>query len=242
MRSRLEAFLKTPAGCDGGNIQGNNWLFAIEYGGEADLSDYDNLVVDHKHGSISKGYVSNFISSYPFNQRIAKFETVKHGRPIEEYLDFAVEVGMFTDSSQYYKGNIGGLGFRFDDQDSFQASSEKLGISSKEELKELEIEIREKMFQGWVRENRPNSICCFGTSDSNRFIRAFSDKPENSECWRKLCGFWFYSEIVRDGSTALFILPHPTARFGNGMTTDSRITEFATLVRNTMIDAGLEIF
>lgn len=63
MKSRLEAFLNTPAGCDGGNIQGKNWLFAIEYGGEADLSDYENLVVDQNHGSIPKNQVSKFISS-----------------------------------------------------------------------------------------------------------------------------------------------------------------------------------
>ena len=242
MASRLKEFLSTPAGCDGGNIEGNNWLFAIEHGGEANLSNYDDLIVDPNHGSVSQDNVSAFVSAYPFNQRIAKFEAAKHARPVRDYLSFAVEVGMFTENSQYYKGNVGGFAFRFDDQESFKDSADKLGVSSKEELKSIEIEVRESMFQRWVRDNKPNSVCCFGTSDANRFIRAFSDKSENPDCWKKLCGFWYYAEIIHDGSTAFFILPHPTARFGNGMTSDDRIAEFGAMARDTMMEAGLHIF
>jgi len=79
-RNLLIEYLRTPAGCDGGNINGNNWLFSIEYGGDAQVSDFDNLVIDVNHGFVPEDEVSKFIDDYPFNQRIAKFEAVKHGR------------------------------------------------------------------------------------------------------------------------------------------------------------------
>ncbi|CAN5244674.1 hypothetical protein BH24PSE2_BH24PSE2_20340 [soil metagenome] len=241
MTSLLEAYLNTPAGCDGGNINGRNWLFAIEYGGEAQLADYDDLVVDPAHGCVPDEEVATFISAWPFNQRIAKFEAVKHRRPIKDYLEFAVEEHMFTANSQYYKGNVGGLGFRFDDQASFEAVGMKLGIAKKSDLKVLEINVRERMFQRWVTDSRPSSVCCFGTSDAARFIRAFSDRPEQPHCWNALEGFRYYSDIILDGDTAFFVLPHPTARFGNGMTSDSRIEAFGNMVRTTMLEAGVEI-
>jgi len=241
MKSLLEAYLNTPAGCDGGNIRGKNWLFAIEYGGQAKLSDYDELLVDPTHGFVPDAEVEQFINAYPFNQRIAKFEAVKHGRPIGEYLEFATEVAMFTASSQYYKGNVGGLQFKFDDQASFEQVGQKLGIATKEELKAFEIATREKMFQRWVSENRPNCIVCFGTTDASRFFRAFSDQPENPRRWGVLEGLRYYSDVFLDKQTAFFILPHPTARYGNGMSTPQRIESYGQMVRRTMVEAGLEI-
>ena len=242
MKLILEAYLNTPSGCDGGNIAGNNWIFAIEHGGKANLSDYDNLKIDHEHGAVPDDEVAKFIDAYPFNQRIAKFEAIKHGWAIEDYLAFSLRSAIFTRNSQYYKGNIGGLQFQFDDQKSYEEIGSKIGIQTKEELKSFEIEIREKMFQRWTIENNPNCIICVGTSDASRFIRAFSDRQESSECWSNLEGFNYYSEIIREGKTAFFILPHPTARFGNGMTNDHRIEIYAKMVRSTMLNSGLNIY
>lgn len=217
-RDLLIEYLKTPAGCDGGNINGNNWLFSIEYGGEAHVSDYENLVVDNNHSSISENEIAKFIDGYPFNQRIAKFEAVKHGHKIEEYLSFSVKEKIFSSSSEYYKGNIGGLQFKHDDHGSFEEIGKILNIRTKDELKQIEIECRANMFQEWVLKNSPTSLCCFGTTDSKRFIQAFSDIDDNPSKWKKLDGFYYYHDIVNKGKTNLFILPHLTAKYGQGLT------------------------
>ncbi|MFV2058393.1 MAG: hypothetical protein ACC707_18155 [Thiohalomonadales bacterium] len=59
-RDLLIKYLRTPAGCDGGNINGNNWLFSIEYSGTAQASDYDNLVIDANHGFVPEEEVAKF--------------------------------------------------------------------------------------------------------------------------------------------------------------------------------------
>lgn len=238
---KLIKYLKTPAGCDGGNIDGSNWLFSIEYGGDAQLTDYENLVVDDSHGFVPDSDVAKFSNDCRFNQNLAKFEAVRHGWDISEYSKFAEKEEMFTRSSEYYKGNVGALQFKHDNQESYSDVGTILGIQSKEELKTLEIEHRAPMFQKWVRDHVPSFVCCFGTSDIRRFIKAFSDSNEKSSSWRKLEGYYYYHDVVNSGRTNLFVLPHLTAQFGNGLTNDSRIEEYAKMVRNTIIRNGFRI-
>lgn len=238
---RFCAYLKTPAGCDGGNIAGNNWIFAIEYGGETNIEDYQELVVDHRHGCVPDDRVQEFIEAYPFNRRIAQFEAAKHGRPVESYREFAQEVAMFTKASEYYKGNIGGLQFAHDDDQHFEPIGHLLGLQSKAQLKDIEAATRSAMFQKWVKTYSPNCICCFGTGDADRFFRAFSDVEEKPEQWSRLEGFRYYHGIINQGKTNLFILPHPTAKYGQGLTEPTRLSVYGEMVRQTMFSNGFQV-
>jgi hypothetical protein len=112
---------------------------------------------------------------------------------------------------------------------------------SKEQLKELEISVRAEMFQRWVKDYSPSCICCFGIGTSERFFKAFSDIDEKPDNWRKLEGFGYYHDVINGGKTNLFIIPHPTAKFGQGLTNDTRIKAYGEMVRETMVENGFNV-
>ena len=241
-RSEIVRYLSSPVGCDGGNIAGKNWLFAIEYGGKPDIDDYKVLKPQVGHWSIPEHEVLEFVEACKFNQRAAKFEAVKHGYPVSEYISFAETVGLYTANSEYYKGNVGGFCFPKDNEAHYKEFACLLGLKTKQELKELEIEVRAEMFQSWVREFQPNCICCFGSGDVQRFFKAFSDLPLEAADRNKLDGYNYYKKLVNNGKTMLFVMPHLTADFGNGMTNDSIISSYGAMVRDEMERNGLTIF
>lgn len=238
----LKRFLATPAGCEGGNISGNNWLFGIEYGGKATVEHYHNPKINKGHKSRGRGEIGTFINKYPYNQRIAKLEAVIHGWKIEDYTRFAIEVGMASKEGEYYLGNLGAIGFRYDDEESFRPIGEFLGLASKKELKEIEIGIRSPIFRGWLVEYNPNCICCFGTSNGSRFTQVFTGEKAYADHWSKLDRSWYYHDVINQGKTNLFILPHPSAGGGWGLSSHHKIQTFGDMIRKTMITGGFNIF
>jgi hypothetical protein len=136
---------------------------------------------------------------------------------------------------------VGAFNFPHDDRESFEPYKELIGLSSKQELKRLEIDVRAEMFQEWLHKQRPSCLICFGTGDSDRFLRAFSDRTGSREGWHRLEGLRYYHSIVNGGRTSLFILPHLTAPFHQGLTSDYRLTAFGDRVRATMIAEDFEL-
>ena len=239
---KLKDYLATPAGCVGGNIAGKNWLFGIEFGGKAELVHYQNLTIDHAHKYWKQEDIGTFTNSYAYNQRIAKFEAVKHGWAIEDYTDFAIQASMLNKEGEYYRGNIGAVGFKHDNETTFEEIGKYLGLESKQQLKDIEDSSRSPMFRKWLAEYNPNCICCFGSTSAARFVKIFTTEPTKSDCWRKLDRNWYYHDVINQGKTNLFVLPHPTAGGGQGLSSHHKIQIFGKMVRDTMIAGGFEVF
>jgi hypothetical protein len=238
----LKKYLATPAGCEGGNISGNNWMFGIEYGGKTTIDDYQNLTIDHNHKSRDRDNVGTFVNDYPYNQRITKLAAVVHGWDIADYTKFAIETGMTSKEGEYYLGNLGAVGFRYDDEKSFNQIGMFLGLSSKQELKEIEVAIRSVMFSNWLAEHSPNCICCFGTSNGSRFTEVFAGEKAKANHWMKLDRNWYYHDVINDGRTNLFILPHPSAGGGWGLSSHHKIQVYGEMIKKTMMSGGFNIY
>ena len=238
----LIEYLKTPAGCEGGNIKGKNWLFGLEYGGTATSDNYQNLKISHRHNFYDYDEAAKIMDAYPYNQRLAKLEAAKHGWQVENYKMFISNSKMLTSDGQYYFGNLGAIGMAHDTEEHFFSIKHILGLNSKEELKQLEVDVRSELFQSWIEGHTPNCICCFGSTNAHRFIKTFTGKNGDRSCWNKLDGLRYYHQLINQGKTNLFVLPHPTPRGPHGLISNERIQIFGYMIHEKMVKNGFTIF
>lgn len=235
---KIVDWLKSPLGCDGGNIDGSIWFFGLEYGGmEQSLSWLqDEAMQEHAH--VGKDYRERFPNAFPYNTKLCKLYAAMLGRSLHDYSSVFEETYMFgrpgtVPASDTYKGNIYVCAFPEENEEHFTEEFQTaFECKTKEEYKALHRTHRFPMLRAWVKEHNPKVIVCFGISYPADFVRAFHDASGDCEFMTNESGenvraMW---GMINDNKTLLIIVPF-LGRFPSSLQSDAQLQEAGEIIR-----------
>ena len=234
-------YLRTPAGCDGGNLHGRHWTFGLEPGGGESLEFYRNPPIEDWQGYVDENSsptpFADAAKKYPFRYRVAKLEAAKHGWETSDYLEFAEAHRLYAKDSDFYRGNLGAFPIVNMNADTYNTIADAIGIPDRQKFNQVQDKVRGPMFREWVAYYSPLCLICFGNSESNdqnlyRYLEIFTPGDPKIEWLGKVQKNHAYHKIINDGKTHLFVLPHPTPGGGGGtdMGSDEGISALGRLI------------
>lgn len=221
-------------GCDGGDPGSPEnpsiWLFGIEHGWpNTSSNEKDSSETEH-----DDSYSIQTQLKWPYNRNAFKLLAAIHGRPVNEYREFAHETSPFVSGSRgYFKGNLYSYPCHSVGEWPDDAASET-GFSSKKSYQDWCNEYRLPTINRWINEYRPSLFIGVGNSFSNDFSKAVygSESPLNevrfsiNSSVKKL----FFGE---NKDKKLVIIPHLSGG-RNGLNSNAAITKAGELIREYM--------
>jgi hypothetical protein len=232
MASDFIEWIKSEAGCDGGNPKARTWLCGIEWGianlkTENDRRNYYNsLKAEIERGRPDpvdkfdlKAIITAKENRYAYSIAFAKLYAVIIGSSVNEYEKVASE----CHGDEIYKLNLFPVAFRDVDNELWRQYEliDKTGVRTKEEYKQLCREYRFPAFSNFTKNYNPELVICTGTSCRDDFFSFFAGEhisyfsgqiadvsPTNS---RPRTYYW---ASINNNRTKVFIIPFFNKRYG----------------------------
>lgn len=173
----LKSWVKSMAGCDGGNVKASTWLCGIEWGaGGRDGGTYykETLKKQIRSGAphdSPKTYDWSEHNSYRFGQRFSKLYTVFSGQPIQNYNAYTNSLS----GNEILKLNLYPIAFDSTDEVHWHnhGLDEITGFSQKHFFNLWCERYRFPYFSKLRSKHNPKLIVCCGLSYLNKFLHFF---------------------------------------------------------------------
>lgn len=233
VRELFEAWACNPfEGGDGGDVGSpespSTWLFGIEHGDAANISQESSTVGVERDYSIEKQL------TYPFNRNAFKLFAAIHGEQVERYEEFArLHHPWVPGSAGFFKGNLYPYPCRDLETWSEQAIAES-GFAHKHDLVKWCNEHRLPAIADAVRHHRPRLFIGVGSKMVREFSRAYfgSDLPLETYQFAVNGHTKKIHYAVHNGGR-LVVLPHLSSG-SNGLNSDEAIRIAGSFIAGLM--------
>ena len=197
---------KSFSGCDGGNISGSIWFCGIEFGGNDELLNFQEISAPPY---VNEEFRGRF-KTYQYNWKVLKIYSTLVGYDPSKYKKVYAASRAFDKESDTFKMNLYPIAFRNVSDDLWSEHHYRsTGLPTKPLYQAwCQIE-RFPIIKSWVSNNKPKVIVCTGTTYLREFVMAFCG-IENVFCKleeQSLDGGNLFWTIINDGETALFVTP-----------------------------------
>lgn len=175
MKSDFEQWAIQYSGGDGGNIDGNIWLFGIEYGAPKDRKErfsFDDSSSPSEWPSENQDDYLSYFNQH--NTKAIKLLTVLANQPLNEYKSYAWSNRIFCSQSNYFKFNLFPLPFKtisVAEWDSVWIS--RTGFNSKPEYTDWCRKYRFPVIKSWFDKHNPELVIANGLTFRDDFCSAF---------------------------------------------------------------------